>query len=61
MALWVNIGLTQDLARSLDQGAEGAGLYRTEVPFMSSSDRFPTEDEQLRSIERPCRPLEPAP
>lgn len=46
VALWVNIGLTQDLARSLDQGAEGVGLYRTEVPFMSS-DRFPTEDEQF--------------
>ncbi len=45
IALWVNIGLTVDVERSLDRGAEGVGLYRTEVPFMSS-DRFPTEEEQ---------------
>jgi phosphotransferase system enzyme I (PtsP) len=45
VALWVNIGLTTDLERSLDRGAEGVGLYRTEIPFMSS-DRFPTEEEQ---------------
>jgi phosphotransferase system enzyme I (PtsP) len=45
IALWVNIGLSADVGRSLDQGAEGVGLYRTEIPFMSS-DRFPTEEEQ---------------
>ncbi|HSG90979.1 MAG TPA: phosphoenolpyruvate--protein phosphotransferase [Pseudomonadales bacterium] len=45
LALWVNIGLSADVERSLDQGAEGVGLYRTEIPFMSS-DRFPTEEEQ---------------
>mgnify|MGYP003320621271 CR=1 FL=1 len=29
----------------MDRGAEGIGLFRTEVPFMSQ-DRFPTEMEQ---------------
>jgi phosphotransferase system enzyme I (PtsP) len=43
--LWVNTGLMTDVARSLDRGAEGVGLYRTETQFMMN-DRFPTEEEQ---------------
>jgi len=43
--LWVNIGLVGDISRSLDRGAEGIGLFRTEFPFMTA-DRFPTEEEQ---------------
>ena len=43
--LWVNIGLPGDISRSLDRGAEGVGLFRTEVPFMTR-DRFPSEEEQ---------------
>jgi len=43
--LWVNIGLTADVSRSLDRGAEGIGLFRTEVPFMTK-ERFPSEEEQ---------------
>jgi phosphotransferase system enzyme I (PtsP) len=45
MPLWVNTGLMADVARSLDQGAEGVGLYRTEVPFLLR-ERFPSEEEQ---------------
>ena len=43
--LWVNIGLVGEITRSLDRGAEGIGLFRTEIPF-ASRDRFPTEEEQ---------------
>ena len=43
--LWVNTGLMADVTRSLEQGAEGVGLYRTEVPFLLR-DRFPSEEEQ---------------
>lgn len=45
ISLWVNTGLASDISRSLDQGAEGVGLYRTEVPFIMQ-DRFPSEEEQ---------------
>jgi len=34
-----------DVLRSLERGAEGIGLFRTEVPFLLR-DRFPTEREQ---------------
>ncbi len=44
VGLWVNIGLT-GVGRSLDRGAEGIGLFRTEIPFMTK-DRFPSEEEQ---------------
>ncbi len=43
---WVNTGLMTDVLRSLNQGAEGVGLYRTEVPFMIN-ERFPSEQEQI--------------
>ncbi len=45
ISLWVNTGLMTDVMRSLSHGAEGVGLYRTEVPFMIN-DRFPSELEQ---------------
>jgi phosphotransferase system, enzyme I, PtsP len=45
LALWVNTGLMADAMLSLERGAEGVGLYRTEVPFMLR-DRFPSEEEQ---------------
>jgi phosphotransferase system, enzyme I, PtsP len=43
--IMVNTGLMTDISRSLERGAEGVGLYRTEIPFMVR-DRFPSEDEQ---------------
>ncbi len=50
VTLMVNTGLLADVQRSLGRGAEGVGLYRTEIPFMVR-DRFPSEEEQ-RSIYR---------
>jgi phosphotransferase system enzyme I (PtsP) len=43
--LWVNTGLMSDVMHSIDQGAEGIGLFRTEVPFLLA-ERFPSEQEQ---------------
>ena len=48
VALWVNTGLMADAMISIERGAEGVGLYRTEVPFMLR-DRFPSEEEQRQS------------
>jgi phosphotransferase system, enzyme I, PtsP len=45
LPLWVNTGLMADVTRSLEQGAEGVGLYRTEIPFLLR-ERFPSEEEQ---------------
>lgn len=45
ISLQVNTGLAMDSGLSMSVGAEGVGLYRSEIPFMSR-DRFPSEDEQ---------------
>lgn len=45
VALYVNTGLAVEGGLSLSVGAEGVGLYRTEMPFMIR-DRFPSEEEQ---------------
>src|SRR3990167_5661989 len=47
ISLQVNTGLAIDSGMSMSVGAEGVGLYRSEVPFMSR-DRFPSEDEQCK-------------
>jgi len=53
--LSANIGLLGDIHLARLHGAEGIGLYRTEVAFLSHRD-FLTEDEQLdlyrRAVER---------
>lgn len=43
--LFVNTGLAIEGGLSLSVGAEGIGLFRTELPFMLR-DRFPSEEEQ---------------
>jgi len=44
--LYANSGLLADISPGLQAGAEGLGLYRTEIPFMVS-DTFPSEEEQV--------------
>lgn len=45
IGLMVNTGLGADISISLAAGAEGVGLYRTEIPFLMR-DRFPSGEEQ---------------
>jgi phosphotransferase system enzyme I (PtsP) len=45
ISLYMNTGLMADISRAMSVGAEGVGLYRTEIPFMAR-DRFPTTEEQ---------------
>ncbi len=47
VSLYVNSGLMADLTPSLDSGAEGVGLYRTEIPFQIR-ESFPSEEDQYR-------------
>lgn len=43
--LYTNTGLMADISPGLLRGAQGVGLYRSEIPFMIH-DNFPTEEEQ---------------
>lgn len=58
--LYANTGLLTDITPSLRCGAEGVGLYRTEVPFMIR-DRFPGEEEQFRIYRQVLEAFAPAP
>lgn len=60
LPLWVNTGLMADVTRSLEQGAEGVGLYRTEVPFLLR-DRFPSEEEQRQIYREQLEAFAPLP
>jgi phosphotransferase system enzyme I (PtsP) len=60
LPLWVNTGLMADVARSLDMGAEGVGLYRTEVPFLLR-ERFPSEEEQRQIYRSQLEAFAPKP
>ena len=51
LPLYANVGLMADLDFADAHGAEGIGLYRTELPFLSYRD-FPSEDEQIRLYRR---------
>jgi phosphotransferase system, enzyme I, PtsP len=53
--LLVNTGLLADVARAQQRGAEGVGLYRTEVPFMINQ-RFPEREGAAGDLSRATRP-----
>lgn len=58
--LYVNTGLLADISPSLQSGADGIGLYRTEIPFMVR-DGFPTEDDQVRIYKQVLDSFAPSP
>ncbi|HAM75724.1 MAG TPA: phosphoenolpyruvate-protein phosphotransferase PtsP [Alcanivorax sp.] len=58
ICLQVNTGLMTDINRSIERGAEGVGLYRTEIPFMVR-DRFPSEEEQRLIYREQLSPFAP--
>ncbi len=58
--LWVNTGLVADAMLSIERGAEGVGLYRTEIPFMLR-DRFPSEEEQRAVYREQLKAFAPRP
>lgn len=58
--LYINSGLLSDVDSSIDSGAEGIGLYRTEFPFMIR-DRFPGEEEQTQIYRKILEAYAPRP
>nr|WP_283107828.1 phosphoenolpyruvate--protein phosphotransferase [Shewanella basaltis] len=44
--LYLNAGLLSGISSEIAEGADGIGLYRTEIPFMLHQ-RFPSESEQI--------------
>ncbi|MEN8761725.1 MAG: phosphoenolpyruvate--protein phosphotransferase [Thiogranum sp.] len=60
LPLYANTGLLTDITPSLRCGADGVGLYRTEVPFLIR-DRFPGEEEQRRTYRQVLEAFAPAP
>jgi phosphoenolpyruvate-protein phosphotransferase len=51
VSLYANIGLLSDIAFAHMHGAQGVGLYRTEIPFLAHRD-FPAEEEQYSLYKR---------
>jgi phosphotransferase system enzyme I (PtsP) len=51
VSLYANVGLLSDVAFAHLHGAQGIGLYRTEIPFLSHRD-FPSEEEQYALYKR---------
>ena len=60
LTLWVNTGAMSDIDYSIDLGAEGVGLYRTEIPFLLR-ESFPTEEEQRKIYRDQLKAFAPKP
>ncbi|NIK78202.1 phosphotransferase system enzyme I (PtsI) [Paenibacillus castaneae] len=58
--LAANIGSLEDIARAIDNGAEGIGLFRTEFLYMGRSS-LPTEEEQFTSYKYALEKMNPKP
>lgn len=60
VSLLTNTGLLADATPGLQRGAEGVGLYRSEIPFMIH-DSFPTEQEQFTLYRKVLEAYAPRP
>ena len=58
--LMINTGLQTDIVRSQASGADGVGLFRTEIPFMMLG-RFPSEEEQAKIYRQQLEAFHPRP
>jgi phosphotransferase system enzyme I (PtsP) len=58
--LLVNTAVLSDIRRADEVGAEGVGLFRTEVSFMISQ-RFPSENEQVQHYRQQLVAFHPRP
>ncbi|WLQ14789.1 phosphoenolpyruvate--protein phosphotransferase [Hahella aquimaris] len=58
--LFANTGLLADISPGLLRGAEGVGLYRSEIPFMVH-ESFPSEEEQVQIYRKVLEAYAPRP
>jgi len=58
--LLANTGLLSNISPGLKNGAQGIGLYRSEIPFMVN-DNFPSEDQQIYIYQQVLRAYEGKP
>lgn len=58
--LFVNTGLMTDIIQATERGAQGVGLYRSEIPFLMY-ERFPSEQEQLEVYREQLKIFHPKP
>ncbi len=60
ISLMINTGLAIEAEAALRVGAEGVGLYRSEMPFMLK-ERFPSENEQFQMYRQLLKTFSPRP
>lgn len=60
VCLYSNVAPLSDIASSLNSGAEGVGLYRTEFGFMTQ-ECFPSEEEQYQTYRQVLEAFAPRP
>jgi len=60
VSLCANVGLLTDITFAHNHGAQGIGLYRTEIPFLAQHD-FPGEEQQYALYRRVVEGMEGRP
>ncbi|RMF19414.1 MAG: phosphoenolpyruvate-protein phosphotransferase PtsP [Gammaproteobacteria bacterium] len=60
LTVMANTGLLADISPGLERGAEGVGLYRSEIPFMMHAS-FPSEEEQMQIYQHVLEAYAPRP
>ncbi len=60
VTLCANVGLLTDITFAHNHGAQGIGLYRTEIPFLAHHD-FPNEEQQYALYRRVVEGMEGKP
>ncbi len=60
VSLYANVGLLTDITFAHNHGAQGIGLYRTEIPFLAHHD-FPSEEQQYALYRRVVEGMEGGP
>lgn len=61
IVLKANLETEDDCGDVLDKGAEGIGLYRSEILYLQFKNHTPTEDEQFQVYKKILKAMDPLP